>query len=310
MKDMTMLQRLFSRNVPEQRVADAVERQTNMEAQEALRERSSVILNRLERKKAEITRAETQAREKERDEAERAAAEAQATEGAADTPQPVSESGDADLPVTAEATAETADAPPEMADAEPEETAATATEPVAEFQENDTDYGQDDAETGHVLPPFGHAAAKDDEPAMADEPDVSEITASRGDETLADESDPLEAVRRQELFSESGPLRRADSDDENTAPAEPDDVADPAPDEEPAPVRRVSDDQVSHADHDSSEADEELRRTAEEAKARIAARLQQMQGASGADPAPAVDNERVDLQEETPPIYHGDADNG
>ncbi len=72
-----MLNCLFARNVPEDRVQDAVDHGNAVEQRDALRERSAVILDRLERKRTELRRIELEERQAAKDAADRAALEAE-----------------------------------------------------------------------------------------------------------------------------------------------------------------------------------------------------------------------------------------
>ncbi|WP_223475595.1 hypothetical protein [Oricola indica] len=282
-----MLQRLFSRGAPRERIEHATAHGAETEQQEVLRERSTAILERLERKQEEAEKAELARRLAEREAAEREEHEA---------------------------------AEHEAAERENYEVAGQA----AQDNQSEDDVDRDDAvaETDEQAPVFGEdddapammADAIDDAPDVAfddrpqdfeADPEPAELDAADGafagqEEPVAEtaappENDAVPAENHREtddLFSDSEPLR----------PVILPHTISNLPGEDGAVH--------SHAGHaassDDPEVHEQLRRKAEEARERIAKRLKAMKDEEEAKAASG----RLDFGEDTPPIAPGlDEDN-
>ncbi|WP_425417588.1 hypothetical protein [Oricola indica] len=277
-----MLQRLFSRGAPRERIEHATAHGAETEQQEILRERSTAILERLERKQEEAEKAELARRLAEREAAEREeheAAERENYEVAGQAAQDNQSEDDTDHDDAVAETDEQApvfgeedDAPAMMAD-------AIDDAPDVAFDDRPRDF------------------EADPEPA---EPDVADDAFSEQEEPVAEtaapqENDTVPAENHREadeLFSDSEPLR---------------------PVILPHTISNLpgADGAVhSHAGHAASNEDpevhEQLRRKAEEARERIAKRLKAMKDEEEAKAAAG----RLDFGEDTPPIAPGlDEDN-
>lgn len=273
-----MLQRLFARHASEERIEDAVDHGKTMEDQDALRERSQLILERLARKQATARQEEIEARRAAREAAERAAEEAKIATPPAE---------EAETPAAAEASV-----------AEPDSVTAQAAEESAAAGES----AQQDFEA----------------PTAMQEEAVHGVTAPAADATAAERSD---------YFSDDAPLRtdagghaephyeapraKPPAGDERLAaePSHSDPVADPLADRFAEPTAEAQPEHTVPDIHDDPEAMERIRKKAEEAKARIAARLQQMEAdehEEGTQTDPS--NGRLDLGEDTPPVLPDDSD--
>lgn len=273
-----MLQRLFARHASEDRIEDAVDHGKTMEERDALRERSQLILERLSRKQAAARQEEIEARRAAREAAERAAEEAKATPPAVETPS---------------ATA-----------AETAETGTSAAEAPAEVTEN---VPAPASETPTVA---GEAVQQD-----FDAPETAHDDAVRG---TADPASDTNAADHSGYFSDDAPLR-GDAGDFLEPRYEAPRMDPPAGDEElhaempadPARFEPAADPQAERAVpdiHDDPEAMERIRKKAEEAKARIAARLQQIEAEEHEEETEtAPSNGRIDLGEDTPPVSPDDS---
>ena len=237
-----MLPRFFSRNVPEQRIADALEHQQALESQEVLRERSAVILGRLEKRQSELKRAEAIAREKAKREAKEA-----------------------------EAAAEKAKA----------EARALADEAVADTQH------RIEAESGAAMEP---------------KPDVV-VAAETAPNTAAVE--PATPIATEDTSGAQAPA--ADEVEAGEPPVETAEAAQPVEDlshrVEPATEFHAPEADTGDVDQPAA-IDSDLEQAAAAARARIAARLEQLRETSEA----AVDEPsgRAELGDDTPPLSLGE----
>lgn len=277
-----MLQRLFSRGTAKDRIGAAVERSAEMEQRDILRERSATILGRLEHRKAEARRAERARLNAEREAVEREAAEFeqwQAAERAlpeamADTEHFEAHEAEPDVMQEAEFTSWDEEAVSEDLEASAPYIDAGETDvPVETLFADDTPraavYSDDDDD--------------DDEPSQAW---AEEIEA------------PLTHAQADDLFRDSAPLR----DDFDRAKA-----AEPPMEAHPHASEAVGHEHwETHqlADEDP-EVYEQLRLKAEEAKARIARRLEMMKDAGKVHDGPQL----IDLGAAAPPLaMDGDED--
>jgi hypothetical protein len=283
-----MLQRLFSRGAPRERIEHATAHGAETEQQEILRERSTAILERLERKQEEAEKAELARRLAEREAAEREeheaaeheAAERENYEVAGQAAQDNQSEDDADH---GDAVAETDEQAPvfgEGDDAPAMMAGAIDVSPDVEFDDRPQDFEADPD-------PAAEPDADDDAFAGQEEP-VAETAPPRENDAV-----PAENHREADaLFSDSEPLR---------------------PVILPHTISNLpgADGAVhSHAGHATSSEDpevhEQLRRKAEEARERIAKRLKAMKDEEEAKAAAG----RLDFGEDTPPIAPGlDEDN-
>lgn len=273
-----MLQRLFARHASEDRIENAVDHGKTIAQQDALRERSHLILERLARKQAAAREEEIEARRAAREAAERTAEEAKTAEP------------------PAAATAETAEtetsATPESSAGEPETVSAQSSETVVASDEA-AQHDFEGSSAAHEEPAYGAA-----EPASQTE------TADRGD-----------------YFSDDAPLR-ASADDQSgprydapraEPPAEDVNAEAEQPAEMPADHQYFEPSADAHTEHtasdihDDPEAMERIRKKAEEAKARIAARLEQLEADEQHEEAETdSSNGRLDLGEDAPPVSPDD----
>jgi hypothetical protein len=299
-----MLNRLFARNVPEDRVQDAVDHGKDVEQRDALRERSAVILDRLERKRTELRRIELEERQAAKDAADRAALEAEtAVEATAATEATaVAETGTA---------SETGQGDTGAVEAMAPEVTATETGVAGNFAVETAETGQ--ATGGYQPAPGGEetAAAFSSETTTAADGHFSESEPLRQHEAMTAETDY--ADERATGMTET-PATNFGAVGAETPEADYPDVASDLPataceagSEETAGYQP---DAVHPASaHSLAEEDpevlEKIRRKAEEARARIAARLEQMQAGEGGDAG--HDSERLDLGGDAPPMF-GDSD--
>jgi len=323
-----MLQRLFSRGVSRDRIEDAIEHSSEAEQRDALRERSAMILQRLENKRLEARRAELAHRRAEleaAEEAEREAAEFTSADEIVET-APEAEEGDAGL-AEAAAPADPSDAPaamdsleePQAEEHDHDETLEFAEGPFREIHpEAHRDAIEDEAEeevaeaaeaeTVEFRPmeepegaaeviedpePFANAEVEDAS-ASFEEPEAAELSPS-AEEVEAEAENPVSGPRSNEdLFAESEPLRPAAeinlpfsvSHDNGDVPA--------------------AETQHSALADQDPEAYEQLLRKAEEAKARIAKRLETLKAEEEASAAASL----LDIGAAAPPLApdHGDED--
>jgi hypothetical protein len=271
-KEATMLERLFARNVPEERIEDAVDHGKAVEERDVLRTRSAVILERLARKQAAARQQEAEARRVAREAADRITDEPAAMPA---------EPGEAAQTAAEEASAQSA-----------EETAASGGtaqqdhDAMAAAQTEQSSSGM--AETPGGTAPAGQGGYfSDDAPLRDDAGDRPEarFEAPRTEPPAADEGFAAEP------FAE---------------PEEPE-SAEPAP-TGPATAEPAAESGPEHASpdiHDDPEALERIRQKAEEAKARIAARLEQMEAEEASADEPS--SGRIDLGEDTPPVSPDDS---
>lgn len=260
-----MLQRLFARNVPEERIDNAVDHGKAVEEQDVLRSRSALILERLARKQAAARQDEIEARRVAREAAEEAAP----------------------------ATAETPIAAPDGSSSAVSESVETARQdfeaPAAVHEEAG----------------FGRAEPAADTTATQGSDYFSDDAPLRPDNTEARyEAPQAEPPAADDGFGVEPPMETPEGP-EQVAPdsVEPHHV-------EPHHVEPAAEAQPAHAVpdiHDDSEAMEQIRLKAEEAKARIAARLQQMEAEESATTDASTG--RLDLGENTPPVSPDDSDN-
>ena len=331
-----MLQRLFSRGVSRDRIEDAIEHSSETEQRDALRERSAMILQRLENKRLEARRVELAHRRAEHEAVEQAEGEAaeivetahevQDTEtGMTGGPapaeiadEPVAPAEDYDQPQAREYddedTVELAEAPfpethPEVTDPEMEP-AGAQNETIPEGEAEEDLSAEADAETVEFRPLEELESVAevpgDTEPASFADTDVEDGPVSFVDAEETDLPDTAEEAeyeadepvtrsrRSEEMFAESEPLRPAA--DVNLPFSLPRDDGDAAPGE----VRHSA-----LADQDP-QAYEQLLRKAEEAKARIAKRLEAMRAEEEANASASL----LDLGAAAPPLApdHGDED--
>lgn len=275
-----MLQRLFARHASEERIEDAVDHGKAMADQDALRERSHLILERLARKQAAARQEEIDARRLAREAAEEAKAAPPPVEPAK-TP---AETGAAEVPASAEAPA-----------GEPENAVA------------------------HVPEASGETAQQHFEaPSAAHEETV------RG---MADPDAGTTAADRSAYISDDAPLRTGADDHAEPRYEAPQTDLPPGDDEPAAEPQAEIPTEPSHFEpsagpdadmhaehmvpdiHDDPEAMEQIRKKAEEAKARIAARLQQLEADEHEEEVQTDSpNRRLDLGEDTPPVLPDDSD--
>lgn len=282
-----MLQRLFSRGAPRERIEHASAHGAETEQQEILRERSTAILERLERKQEEAEKTELARRLAERETAEREereaaeheAAERENYEVAGQAAQDNLSEDDADHDHAVAETDEQApvfeegdDAPAMMAD-------AIDDAPDAAFDDRPQDFEAD--------PKQAEPDADDDAFAGQEEPVAETAAPPENDVVQTDNHREADA-----LFSDSEPLR----------PVILPHTISNLPGEDGAVH--------SHAGHaasnDDPEVHEQLRLKAEEAKERIAKRLEAMKDEGKAKAVAG----RLDFGADTPPIAPGrDEDN-
>lgn len=264
-----MLQRLFSRGAPRERIEDATMHSAETEQREILRERSTAILERLERRQEEAEKAELARRLAEREAAERE--EHEAAEHAAQD----------DLP----------------------EDDADHDEPVAEVDEQSPVF-----EAGDDVPAMTADAVDDASGVVFDdrpldfeaapepvEPDVADDEFAEEEEPVAEtaaspEYDVAPAENRPEadaLFSDSEPLRPV---------ILPESISNLNGEDGAAPSNAGA-----AASNEDPEIYEQLRLKAEEAKERIAKRLEAMK----AEEEARVAASRLDFGADTPPIAPG-----
>ena len=288
-----MLNRLFARNAPEDRVQDAIDHSKDAEQRDALRERSAVILDRLERKRAELRRIELEERQAAREAADRAALEAETTTEAA-------------AAIEATATAETGMGA-ETAQADMGAVEATAPEAAAAETTAVGDLAAQAAETAQATGDYQPAPAYEETATAAEgyfseseplrEPGAMEAETDYAAEGLtgttaapaadfggitpeAAETDYPEAASEAPATGyEAGFAETTGYQPESTPPASTHSLAEEDP-----------------------EVYEQIRRKAEEARARIAARLEQMQAGEGGETHQETE-ERLDLGEDAPPMY-------
>lgn len=279
-----MLQRLFARNVPEERIDNAVDHGKAVEEQDVLRSRSALILERLARKQAAARQDEIEARRVAREAADRVPEEAKT---AAPQPEPATtptESDEEAAPATAEAPVAAPDGS-SSAVSESVETARQDFEAPAAVHE----------EAG-----FGRAEPAADTTATQGSDYFSDDAPLRSDNTEARyEAPQAEPPAADDGFGVEPPME---------TPEGPEQVAPESG--EPHHVEPAAEAQPAHAVpdiHDDSEAMEQIRLKAEEAKARIAARLQQMEAEESATTDASTG--RLDLGENTPPVSPDDSDN-
>lgn len=323
-----MLQRLFSRGVSRDRIEDAIEHSSEAEQRDALRERSTMILQRLENKRLEARRAELAHKRAELEAAEQAELDAADYAAAEETVEtaPEAEAGMAETaaPVEpaeeAEFVSEDFDEP-QARDYDDDETLELAEGPfrkthpemegaVLEDEAEADVSAEADAETVEFRPleePQDAAGMTEEaEPAPFAETDVEDGSASFEDPEAVDLSDTVyeaqfeadEPVARprpsEEMFADSEPLRPAA------------DVSLPfslSRDESEAPAGEAH--HSALADQDP-EAYEQLLRKAEEAKARIAKRLEMLKAEEEAKATASL----LDIGAAAPPLApdHGDED--
>ena len=336
-----MLQRLFSRGVSRDRIEDAIEHSSEAEQRDALRERSAMILQRLENKRLEARRAELAQRRAEYEAAEQAereadyaaaeeiartAAEAEENETAmaeAAAPVEIAEEPAAvmvefDEPQANDDrdddTLELAEAPVHDTDPEvsyPElEPADVPDETIPEGEAEEDVTAEADAATIEYRPleePESVAEVTEyAEPASFTETDVEDSPASfaeaedadfsrTAEETEYEADEPVARSRpSEEMFAESEPLRPAA--DINL----------------PFPRLRNEGEAAAGETHHSAlagedpQAYEQLLRKAEEAKARIAKRLEALRAEEEANASASL----LDLGAAVPPLApdHGDED--
>jgi len=332
-----MLQRLFSRGASRDRIEDAIEHSSEAEQRDALRERSAMILQRLENKRLEARRAELEHKRAELEAAEEADRDAAAASAAAEE---IAETEPADEE------AETG-----MAEAAPMEIAEERVGAVEDFDEPYARDYDDDGTPGLAEAPFRethpdieHAVFEDE--AVRRGEAYEDVSAEAHTESV--EFRPLEEPEdREDVTEEAAPASFAETDVEDNPAAlvEPEDVDLPEAAveteyeaEEPAfrsrsseemfadsePLRPAADlnlpfslsrddgDPAAGEAHRSTLAEEDpdayeqLLRKAEEAKARIAKRLEALKADEGANAATSL----LDIGAAAPPLApdHGDAE--
>lgn len=316
-----MLQRIFSRGASRERIEDAVEHSSAVEQSEVLRERSARILQRLERRQAEVRRAELERRRAAREAAERAERqaieEAEAEQAAAVMTEQADDNSPEIMPAeTVDAAVETpmAPEPPEAAEPDDPETldhsVDFAEEPASEAGSADATEDEaievpeaDDEDAVEYMPiaeaPATFDASEEEAPMQFDEPSARAEEAATafevetgGDvsgEPESDDREPVDQVPDEragsgDLFADSGPLRPAGQSASGHASGPADVSGSPAP-------------QVSSLAEEDPEAYEALCRKAEEAKARIAKRLATLQAEEEANAAASL----LDIGAAAPP---------
>jgi hypothetical protein len=258
--EAALLERFFSRGVPQQRIENAVDHRSTVEQQDVLRERSAVILKRLERRKAEVKRAAAEADLAAAEAAEIQAAEAARREAEEATRREAAEAGAVqDAAMSDEGTitpgAERAGVPESANDTAPE-----------------------------IMAPA------DPDTAESTEMPTGEIAFSA--DTEADEQRDMASGDSEGFFAETGPLRE---DMREANDVQPETVEFSEPD-------AGHDERAAEQPEEDEEVAEQLRLKAEEAKARIAKRLESL-NAAGEDGPP-----RLDLGQDVPAIYPDEED--
>lgn len=321
-----MLQRLFSRGVSRDRIEDAIEHSSEAEQRDALRERSAMILQRLENKRLEARRAELERKRAELEATEEAEREATEFAAADEIAEPVPETEESEAGMAeAAAPMEIAEAPAAMDEFE---------EPQAEGYDHDealdlaegpfremhpeahhdaiTDEPEDDvapeaeAETVEFRPieepedvadvieePALFAEAEVEDASLSfEEPEAAELSEA-ADETAFEADNPV-ARSNEDLFAESEPLRPAM--EVNLPFSAPHDGGD-------APAGETHHSALAEQD---PEAYEQLLRKAAEAKARIAKRLETLKAEEEANATASL----LDIGAAAPPLApdHGDED--
>ncbi|QKV17278.1 hypothetical protein [Oricola thermophila] len=279
-----MLQRLFARHVPEERIEEVVEHGSRIAQRDALRDRSAVILERLARKQAVARKQAIEARRK----AQEAAEEIPQDAGAPEAAPEASAEPDA-APAEAAAPAAGYDQPPTQvaATAAPDEVGPSLETPLAAPETQEPPATESSA-----------APAADYVPA----PDGVPVDHSPLDAPLRGTADGHPQAHHEET---AAGLSRGDDASFATQPDGMSADADSA-----SPAVQMSDggdgERSGPGIHDDPEAMELIRRRAEEARARIAARLQEM--ANEGEPAAGSPTGHVDLGENTPPLSPRDSE--
>ena len=331
-----MLQRLFSRGASRDRIEDAIEHSSEAEQRDALRERSAMILQRLENKRLEARRSELAHKRAEleaAEEAERDAAEYAATEEVAETE---TEAEEAEIGMAEAAPMEIAEEPvaavenfdePQARDYDHEETLELAEAPLREahpdveravFEDETVPGGEVDeavsneahAETVEFRPleepEEGAEVTVEAAPASFAETDVEDSPAAFVEaeavdlpeatvETEYEAEEPVVLSRpSQEMFADSEPLRPAA--DINLPFSLSRDDGDPAAGE-------AHHGTLAEQDPDAYE---QLLRKAEEAKVRIAKRLEMLKAEEEANASASL----LDIGAAAPPLApdHGDGE--
>lgn len=294
-----MLNRLFARNVPEDRIQDAINHSEGVEERDALRERSAVILDRLERKRAELRRIELEERQAARDAADRAALEAEAAAEAAAASE-------------ATAAAETGMAA-EAAQVDTGAVAETAPEATAAEMTAAGDLAAGVAETARATGDYQPAPGGEETAAAAS------FEAGAAADGYFSESEPLrepEAMDAETRYADESPTGMAqtpETDFGSTAPEAAETDYPEAASETPATGYEAGSAETAGYEPDAGqpapsnylaeedpEVYEQIRQKAEEARARIAARLEQMQAGEAGETGHEA--ERLDLGEDVPPM--------
>ena len=332
-----MLQRLFSRGVSRDRIEDAIEHSSEDEQRDALRERSAMILQRLEKKRLEARRAELAHKRAELEAAEQAeldAAEYSAAEETVET-APEAEATDiemaepapvefADEPVAAmedfdaprardyddDETLDLADAPfrathPEMEYAVMQDEAVSEDEPVLE---DEVGSAEADSETVEFRP----LEEPEDIAEVTDEPAPDHFSAAENDVAFVEDAEAadLHEASAETEFEADKPATRSGLSEGLFAESEP---LRPAGDVNlPFSLSRGDGDAPAGEAHHSALADQDpeayqqLLRKAEEAKARIAKRLVTLKAEEEANAAASL----LDIGAAAPPLApdHGDED--
>lgn len=332
-----MLQRLFSRGVTRDRIEDAIEHSPEAEQRDALRERSAMILQRLENKRLEARRAELADKRAEHEAAEQAEREAVDYAAADETADMAPEAEETEIGM-----AETA-APAEFAD-EPVAAAMDFDEPRAHDYDDDETLELAEAPFRETHPEMDRAVLEDD---VNFEDEAEEDVAAEADagtvefRPLEEPEDVLGVMEEAEPapFAETDAEYDMASFEEAEAPDFPEATADadfeadepvtrPGPGEElfaeSEPLRPAADvnlpfsmsrddgDAAAGEAHHSTLADqdpeayEQLLRKAEEARARIAKRLETLKAEEQANAAASL----LDIGAAAPPLApdHGDED--
>jgi hypothetical protein len=290
--EAAMLQKMFARggrrHASQERIEEATERQSALEQQEVLRDRSALILGRIEKRKQEVRREALARKAAEKEEAERLAAEEQARDEEA---RLAAEKAETEAAEAADDPTESAQAADSMAS----EAEAPRSQDTSAFTESVTVSEQE--------PPTAEELFAD--PQADGHEAISDGNAGR-DETASEELVTAEVSLDSAEYQEAEPVY-AEAEPEYTE-VEPvqhevnQEYAEAAPIGE-APAHEMEPEREPPAAAESdAEADALIRQRAEEARARIAKRLEQMKAAEEAG-AP-----RVELGIDIPPIDTGGED--